>query len=186
LPRNPLPWLVGVMALFSMVPEGAIIDWSAYHMRQDLGASVTLAGFGFAAFSFSMAVMRFAGDLVRDRFGAVRTLRACTVIAIIGMLIVGFSTDPYVSLVGFAICGIGISNMVPIAFSMAGNMPGVNASVGLSIATTLGYSGMLVAPSLIGFIASHSGFGVVFIALPVLLLVVLAFSSLARYADQKH
>jgi fucose permease len=76
--------------------------------------------------------------------------------------------------------------MVPIAFSMAGNMPGVNASVGLSIATTLGYSGMLVAPSLIGFIASHSGFGVVFIALPVLLLVVLAFSSLARYADQKH
>jgi MFS family permease len=186
LPRNPLPWLVGVMALFSMVPEGAIIDWSAYHMRQDLGASVTLAGFGFAAFSFSMAVMRFAGDLVRDRFGAVRTLRACTVIAIIGMLIVGFSTDPYVSLVGFAICGIGISNMVPIAFSMAGNMPGVNPSVGLSIATTLGYSGMLVAPSLIGFVASHSGFGVVFIALPVLLLVVLAFSSLARYADQKH
>lgn len=186
LPRNPLPWLVGVMALFSMVPEGAIIDWSAYHMRQDLGASVTLAGFGFAAFSFSMAVMRFAGDLVRDRFGAVRTLRVCTVIAIIGMLIVGFSTDPYVSLVGFAICGIGISNMVPIAFSMAGNMPGVNPSVGLSIATTLGYSGMLVAPSLIGFVASHSGFGVVFIALPVLLLVVLAFSSLARYADQKH
>ncbi|MDH7788465.1 putative MFS family arabinose efflux permease [Ochrobactrum sp. 19YEA23] len=186
LPRNPLPWLVGVMALFSMVPEGAIIDWSAYHMRQDLGASVTLAGFGFAAFSFSMAVMRFAGDLVRDRFGAVRTLRVCTVIAIIGMLIVGFSSDPYVSLVGFAICGIGISNMVPIAFSMAGNMPGVNPSVGLSIATTLGYSGMLVAPSLIGFVASHSGFGVVFIALPALLLVVLAFSSLARYADQKH
>ncbi|MFK3667716.1 MFS transporter [Ochrobactrum teleogrylli] len=186
LPRNPLPWLVGVMALFSMVPEGAIIDWSAYHMRQDLGASVTLAGFGFAAFSFSMAVMRFAGDLVRDRFGAVRTLRACTTIAIIGMLIVGFSTDPYVSLVGFAICGIGISNMVPIAFSMAGNIPGVNPSVGLSIATTLGYSGMLVAPSLIGFVAKHSGFGVVFIALPVLLLVVLAFSSLARYADQKH
>lgn len=186
LPRNPLPWLVGVMALFSMVPEGAIIDWSAYHMRQDLGASVTLAGFGFAAFSFSMAVMRFAGDLVRDRFGAVRTLRACTTIAIIGMLIVGFSTDPYVSLVGFAICGIGISNMVPIAFSMAGNMPGVNPSVGLSIATTLGYSGMLVAPSLIGFVAKHSGFGVVFITLPVLLLVVLAFSSLARYADQKH
>ena len=186
LPRNPLPWLVGVMALFSMVPEGAIIDWSAYHMRQDLGASVTLAGFGFAAFSFSMAVMRFAGDLVRDRFGAVRTLRACTTIAIIGMLIVGFSNDPYVSLVGFAICGIGISNMVPIAFSMAGNIPGVNPSVGLSIATTLGYSGMLVAPSLIGFVAKHSGFGVVFIALPVLLLVVLAFSSLARYADQKH
>ncbi len=186
LPRNPLPWLVGVMALFSMVPEGAILDWGAYHMQQDLGASVTLAGFGFAAFSLSMAVMRFAGDLVRDRFGAVKTLRACTMIAIVGMLIVGFSSNSYLAILGFAICGIGISNMVPIAFSMAGNMPGVNPSVGLSIATTLGYSGMLVAPSLIGFVAKHSGFGVVFIALPVLLLVVLAFSSLARYADSQH
>lgn len=187
LPRNPLPWLVGIMALFSMIPEGAILDWGAYHMRQDLGASASLAGFGFAAFSFSMAVMRFAGDLVRDRLGAVKTLRACTTIAIIGMVIVGFSGNPYVTLVGFAICGIGISNMVPIAFSIAGNMPGVNPSVSLSIATTLGYSGMLVAPSLIGFVAKQTGnFGVVFLALPVLLLVVLAFSSLARYADQKH
>lgn len=187
LPRNPLPWLVGIMALFSMIPEGAILDWGAYHMRQDLGASASLAGFGFAAFSFSMAVMRFAGDLVRDRLGAVKTLRACTTIAIIGMVIVGFSSNPYVTLVGFAICGIGISNMVPIAFSIAGNMPGVNPSVGLSIATTLGYSGMLVAPSLIGFVAKQTGnFGIVFLALPVLLLVVLAFSSLARYADQKH
>ncbi|MBB4095378.1 MFS transporter [Brucella pecoris] len=186
LPRNPLPWLVGVMALFSMVPEGAILDWGAYHMRQDLGASVTVAGFGFAAFSGSMAIMRFAGDLVRDRFGAVKTLRACTVIAIIGMLIVGFGNSSTTAIIGFAICGIGISNMVPIAFSMAGNMPGVNPSVGLSIATTLGYSGMLVAPSLIGFVAKHSGFGVVFLALPILLLVVLAFSSLARYADHKH
>ncbi|WP_343314711.1 MFS transporter [Brucella sp. BE17] len=187
LPRNPLPWLVGVIALFAMVPEGAILDWGAYHMRQDLGASATVAGFGFAAFSFSMAVMRFAGDLVRDRFGAVKTLRTCTMIAIIGMLIVGFSNSPYVSLVGFAICGIGISNIVPIAFSIAGNMPGVNPSVALSIATTLGYSGMLVAPSLIGFVAKQTGnFGVVFAVLPVLLLVVLAFSSLARYADQPH
>lgn len=187
LPRNPLPWLVGVMALFAMVPEGAILDWGAYHMRQDLGASATVAGFGFAAFSFAMAVMRFAGDVVRDRFGAVKTMRACTIIAIIGMLIIGFSSNPYLSLVGFAICGIGISNIVPIAFSIAGNMPGVHPSVALSIATTLGYSGMLVAPSLIGFVAKQAGnFGVVFAALPVLLLVVLAFSSLARYADQSH
>ena len=185
-PRSPLPWLVGVVALFSMVPEGAILDWGAYHMQQDLGASVTLAGFGFAAFSFSMAVMRFAGDLVRDHFGAVKTLRACTTIAIVGMLIVGFSSNSYLAILGFAICGIGISNMVPIAFSMAGNMPGVNPSVGLSIATTLGYSGMLVAPSLIGFVAKHSGFGVVFLALPVLLVMVLAFSGLARHADQDH
>jgi fucose permease len=50
----------------------------------------------------------------------------------------------------------------------------------------MGYSGMLVAPSLIGFVAKHSGFSVVFLSLPVLLLVVLAFSGLAKYADSSH
>ena len=183
LPKSPLPWLVGLMALFSMIPEGAILDWGAYHMKQDLGASVMLAGFGFAAFSCAMATMRFAGDLVRDRFGAVRTLRGCTLIAIAGMLVVGLARDPYTAIAGFALCGIGISNMVPIAFSIAGNMPGVSPGVGLSIATMLGYSGMLVAPSLIGFVARHSGFGIIFVSLPVLLLVVLACSGLARHAD---
>ena len=42
---------------------------------------------------------------------------------------------------------------------------------------------MLVAPSLIGFVAEHVGFAAVFMALPVLLLVVLLFSKLAHYAD---
>lgn len=184
-PRDPLPWLIGVIALFSMIPEGAIIDWGAYYLKEELGASVVVAGFGFAAFSFTMAAMRFAGDLVRDRFGAINTLRICTLIAIGGLVIVGLSYHPYGVIVGFAICGIGISNMVPIAFSMAGNIPGVNPSVSLSIATTMGYSGMLVAPSLIGFVARHSGFGVVFLAMPVLLLIVLMFSGLARYADSR-
>ncbi|MCL7998486.1 MFS transporter [Brucella sp. 21LCYQ03] len=186
LPLHPLPWLVGFIALFSMIPEGAILDWSAFFLRDELGASVMVASFGFAAFSLTMSIMRFAGDIVRDHFGAIKTLRFCTSIAIIGMLIVGLSSHPYAVIFGFAICGIGISNMVPIAFSIAGNIPGINPSVGLSIATTMGYSGMLVAPSLIGFVAKHSGFSVVFLSLPVLLLVVLAFSGLAKYADSSH
>src|SRR5690606_4756190 len=137
-PRQPLPWLIGVIALFSMIPEGAVIDWGAYYLREELGASVVVAGFGFAAFSFTMAAMRFAGDLVRDRFGATKTLRFCTMIAIVGLIIVGLSNHPYGVIAGFAICGIGISHMVPIAFSIAGKIPGVNPSVSLSIATTMG------------------------------------------------
>lgn len=182
-PKSPLPWLVGVMALFCMVPEGAILDWSSYHMQQDLGIDAARAGVGFAAFSAAMAIMRFAGDLIRDRLGAVLTMRICGAIAIAGLLIVGLTGNFYLAVLGFGLCGIGISNLVPIAFSMAGNLPGILPSVGLSIVTTLGYSGMLVAPSVIGFVAKYSGFGVVFASLPILLLVVLVFSGYARYAD---
>ena len=183
LPLVPLPWLLGLMALFSMVPEGAVLDWGALYLRQELDASIALSGLGFAAFSLTMAVMRFAGDLVRDRLGGVKTLRICTLFAIAGMLLAAFAPDAEIAIVGFALCGIGISNMVPIVFSAAGNIPGLKAGIGLSVVTTMGYSGMLVAPSAIGFVAEHIGFSVVFMALPVLLVVVLLFSNLARYAD---
>jgi fucose permease len=183
LPMMPLPWLLGLMALFSMVPEGAVLDWGALYLRQELGASVALSGFGFAAFSLTMANMRFAGDLVRDRFGGVKTLRICTLFAIAGMLFAALAPSAEIAIIGFALCGVGISNMVPIAFSAAGNIPGLRNGIGLSVVTTMGYSGMLVAPSAIGFAAEHVGFSVIFMALPVLLVVVLLFSNLARYAD---
>jgi len=183
LPMTPLPWIIGIIALFSMVPEGTVLDWGALYLRDELGASVALSGFGFAAFSATMAVMRFAGDHVRDRFGAVLTLRVCTMTALVGLVMAGLAPNAIIAIIGFALAGIGISNMVPIAFSAAGNMPGLAPGIGLSVATFMGYSGMLFAPSLIGFVAEHTGFAIVFTAVPVLFIVVLLFSRHAVHAD---
>jgi fucose permease len=74
--------------------------------------------------------------------------------------------------------------MVPIAFSAAGNLPGMAKGVGLSVVTIMGYSGTLFAPTIFGFVAEHTGFSAIYIGTPMLLLVVLALSGLARYADR--
>jgi MFS family permease len=178
-----LALLVGMMALFSMIPEGAILDWSALYLRQELGASVEAAGFAFAAFSATMALMRFSGDLIRDRLGAVLTLRLSTLFAGAGLLVSAFAPSVPVAAAGFALAGLGIANMVPIAFSAAGNLPGLAAGVGISAVSFMGYSGLLFAPSLIGFIAEHTGLGAIFVGLPLLYIMVLALSGLARHAD---
>ena len=178
-----LALLVGMMALFSMIPEGAVLDWSALYLQQELGASVEAAGFAFAAFSATMAVMRFSGDAIRDRLGAVLTLRLSTVVAGTGLLTAAFAGSVPVAALGFALAGLGIANMVPIAFSAAGNLPGLAAGVGISAVSFMGYSGLLFAPSLIGFIAKHTGLGPIYVGLPLLYIVVLALSGLARHAD---
>lgn len=182
-PSSPLPYLVGIMALFSMIPEGAILDWSALYLQRDHGADIELAALGFAAFSATMAIMRFAGDAIRHRLGAVTTLRVCGAFALTGMVIGALAPTAELVILGFAIAGIGISNMVPIAFSAAGNLPGVPPGIGLSIVTVTGYSGILVAPSAIGFIAEHTGFSPVLLGTAGLILVTLALSRLARYAN---
>ncbi|MFC0202437.1 MFS transporter [Paracoccus rhizosphaerae] len=183
LPRTGLPYLLGLMALTSMVPEGAILDWAAVYLEREMGASLAVAGWGFAACAGTMATMRFLGDALRLRFGAVRTLRISAAIAMAGLALAGLGTVPAAAIAGFALAGIGIANMVPIALSAAGNVPGLAAGVGLSVVTIMGYSGILLAPGSIGWLAEKLSLGTIYLGLAVLLLVPLALSRLAATAD---
>ena len=183
LPRSPVLYLVGVVALFSMIPEGAVLDWSALYLRQELGAGIATAGFAFALFSGAMALMRFAGDGIRNRYGAVTTMRVSSLIAAAGILAGGLAPWASLAILAFGIAGLGVANMVPIAFSAAGNQPGLSPGAGMSVVTTMGYSGILLAPSGIGFVAQQVGLAPVFIALSLLLLVVCALSPLVASAD---
>ena len=183
LTLKPMPYVVGLVALFSMVPEGAILDWGALYLRQDLGADVTLSGLAFGAVAATMALMRFAGDAVRQRFGAVATIRWSAIVAGVGLVMAALATGPAMAITGFALSGLGIANLVPVALSAAGNLPGLPPGVGISIATCMGYSGILLAPALIGFVAEYNGFSIAFMGLAALFVVVLALSSVARHAD---
>jgi MFS family permease len=58
-PRGATIYLLGVVALFAMIPEGAVVDWGALYLAQDFGATVATGGFGYAAFAGAMAIMRF-------------------------------------------------------------------------------------------------------------------------------
>ena len=178
-------WLTGIICLIMMTPEGAVLDWGALYLRQELGADPALSGLAFGAFSAAMALMRFLGDLVRDRFGAVKTFRVSSVLAMIGLTTAGLAQSPEAAIAGFAIAGLGFANTVPIAFSAAGNLPGLPQGLAISVVTFMGYSGILFAPSVIGFIAEHTGFSIIYLALPVFVIMPLVFSGLMRHADRQ-
>lgn len=184
-PTNPLIYLIGLMALFSMVPEGSVLDWAALYLKQERGADIATAGFAFAAFSGTMAIMRFLGDGVRNRFGAVKTLRVSALIGASGLLVASIAPTPWIAILAFAFSGLGIANMVPIAFSAAGNQPGTSSGIALSMVTLMGYSGILVAPSAIGFIGGSTGFGPIYMVLAALLIVVFLMANLAATADRE-
>jgi len=186
LPRGLTIYLLGVAALFAMIPEGAVVDWGALFLSTELGASLTVAGFAYAAFAGTMAAMRFAGDGVRDRFGGVTTLRWSAVVASLAMLGAAFAPNAPVAIGCFALAGVGIANIVPVIFSAAGNQPGMAAGVGMSVVTSMGYSGILVAPSAMGYVGERIGFAPVFAGMGVLLAVVAMLGGFARAADRKQ
>lgn len=183
LPRSPRVWLLGLTALLCMTPEGAIMDWSALYLIDDLGIGTGAAGLGFALFSGAMATMRFAGDAVRNRFGAVRTLRVSALVAAVAMIAASLAPTPGLAMLAFAVAGLGIANTVPILFSAAGNLQGMSPGAGLATVTMVGYAGILVAPSTIGYIAEHAGFRFTWAGLALCLIVVASLARLARDAD---
>ena len=100
--------------------EGAIGDWSGIYLRHDTGASSAASAMAFTGFSLGMAITRLSGDFINERLGAGRLLRGGTAllaVALGAVLLIG-ETAPAV--VGFALCGLGIANAVPLLFSAAG------------------------------------------------------------------
>lgn len=185
LPGRSAVYVTGIIALFSMVPEGAVLDWSALYLRQHFASDIAVAGLAFAAFSAAMAAMRFLGDRVRDRLGAVTTLRVSSLVAAAGMLGAGLAPGDWMAIAGFALAGLGIANMVPIAFSAAGNHGGTVPGASLSTVTLMGYSGILVAPSAIGFVGGQTGLAPVYVAVSMLPVVVFLLARNAAVADFK-
>lgn len=149
---HPAVWNLGVLAFLGLLAEGAMGDWSALYLRLSLFADEARAVWGFAAFSLTMAVGRFAGDALRARFDAEGLVRASSALAFLGMLLVLAGGVP-VALVGFGLVGLGLSNTVPVLFSAAGRIGGLGPGVGIAGVATAGYFGLLVGPPLIGFLA---------------------------------
>ncbi len=185
-PKALLPYLIGIVALFSALPEGAVIDWSAFYLREEIGADALTSSYAFGSFSAAMAFVRFLGDPVRKKLGAVKMVKICSLVAAFGLLLSGLSTTPELIITGFAITGLGLSNLIPIAFSAAGNLPGVAPGISLSLTTTIGYSGVLVAPAILGYMAEFTGFSILFASLSILLLAVFFLAPMTTHADYRE
>jgi MFS family permease len=146
--------LFGLIALCSAYGEGAIGDWGALHLRQDLGAGPGLAAAGYAAFALAEASGRLAGSWLLDRLGQTRVLALGGLAACAGMLAAALAPSLGLALAGFALTGLGVANMFPAAMTRAGLLAGPN---GVAVASTLGYTGFLLGPPMIGFLAGSVG-----------------------------
>ncbi|MFC8826416.1 MFS transporter [Streptomyces sp. NPDC057137] len=142
--------LFGVIALCTAYGEGALADWGALHLAQDLDAGAGLAAAGYSLFALAMTVGRLSGTALLERLGQTRTLVAGGVLASLGMLLGALAPTTWLALAGFAVTGLGLANIFPVAVARAGALAGPS---GVAAASTLGYGGMLLGPPAIGFLA---------------------------------
>ncbi|MGW7042662.1 MFS transporter [Streptomyces avermitilis] len=180
-PRSAL--LIGAVGFCAVFAEGASLDWSAVYLRDRLDSSAGLAAASTTAFTLTMAVARIAGDAVVDRFGAVRTVRVGGVLATLGGLLVVSAWHPAVAMAGFALMGLGIAVVVPLAFAAAGRS-GPSPSQAIAGVATITYTSGLVAPSAIGTLAQATSLMVSFGLVTVLACGLVVFAGVLRAGDR--
>ncbi|MGW1074021.1 MFS transporter [Streptomyces sp. NPDC002537] len=155
-PRFSLPpraaLAIGAVGFCAVFAEGASLDWSAVYLRDVIGSDPGVAAGCTTAFSCTMAAARFAGDAAVRRYGPVRTVRYGGALATAGGVLVVSATGPVAAVAGFALIGLGVAVVVPLAFSAAGRSGPAPARAIAGVATVVYTSGLL-APAAIGQIA---------------------------------
>jgi MFS family permease len=166
LPPRPVV-LIALVAFAAMFAEIASQDWSALYLTNVAQAPPGVAAAAYSGFAATMAVARLVGDRVVDRLGRVRAVRYSGLVATAGAVMVAAGRTPLVAIAGFALIGIGVAVVVPLAFTAAGNA-GPRPAHQIAGVSTIAYGAGLIAPAAIGGIAQATSLAVSFVVVALL------------------
>lgn len=152
-------WIVlgfGVIAACTAYGEYANNNWATLHLRQDLGATAAVAGYGFACYSCAIAGGRFLGSRLIRRLGDTTVVTGGFLLAAVGVLVAGWAAHLpgglALAFAGYIVLGLGLANVFPIAISRGGALGGPRGVSRVSMVSTVG---TLSQAPVIGFLTDR-------------------------------
>ncbi len=174
---------LGLLCFLALMIEGSILDWAAIMMREKFEIDASFAALGFGFYQAGMAAARLTGDWIRLRAGAVRMVLWSALLAAAGTALALSAPSPYLALVAFVFAGLGLGNIAPVLFAGGGRLEPDAPGRGIAAVTTLGYSGFLLGPPLIGFLAQVSSVSTALFLTVAAALIIAFFARSVRAAD---
>ena len=153
--------------------EGGIDSWAALYMRDAIGVEGFKIGIPAICFNLFMVFGRLIGDKIRDKLGVYKFLLGLMLMTLLGLVIIISYNTIVSSIIGFSILGFGISSIIPLAYSLASKIEGIDSAVGISIISICAYGVFMIAPAFMGYIAKYLGINYVFS--PMIILFSIAF-----------
>ncbi|HEY5707264.1 MAG TPA: MFS transporter [Terrimicrobiaceae bacterium] len=171
--------LLGIIVFGTAVGEGAANDWLALMLVDNRGAPAAFGALTYAGFNVTMAIGRFAGGVIIQRFGRGTVLRVAGLLASAGVAALCLVPSTAIALLGALAWGLGLSVVFPSAMSAAGELPG-RGSRAIAVVSTIGYGGFLLGAPLIGLLAHQMPLDRALLVVSVLVLPVAVLASVAR------
>ncbi|MCU4503421.1 MFS transporter [Acinetobacter sp. WU_MDCI_Abxe161] len=164
--------LIGMMCFIAFLSEGAAMDWGGIYLTSKYQLNPAFAGLAYTFFALSMTSGRFAGHVLLKQWGEKNIVTYSAIVAAIGMAIIVTAPVWQVVILGYALLGLGCSNIVPVMFSRVGRQNNMPKAAALSLVSTIAYTGSLSGPALIGLIGEWTSLSTVLTGVAVLLFVI--------------
>jgi MFS family permease len=148
---------LGLIAFCCMLCEGTMSDWSGIYLSKELHLSKGYVNMGYVAYLGCMTSGRLLGDWLANHLGNKKLLLLSSLLLGLGALLIASFHSLFPAILGFMLCGFGVSCVVPFLFSHAGKSATMSSGVAIAAVSTIGYLGFLIGPPLIGFLASAVG-----------------------------
>ena len=155
--------LLAIIAMANALTEGSVDSWGALYMNDYINVNGFYVGIATISFNIFMVIGRIYGDWLRDKFGIYLLIIILLLLTISSLLILINFDSIISSLLGFALLGMGASSIVPLAYSLASNVKGVDSGVGITIISVAVYGTFIGAPASLGLLANSYGVNNIFI-----------------------
>lgn len=166
-----------LVAVCATMFEDAGNSWSALYLSDSLGSTAAIAALGYVALTGAQFIGRIVGDRLVDRFGQRPVAASGGAIAALGMgAALAFPSVP-LTIVGFALVGLGSATLVPAAMHAADEVPGLRPGTGVTIVSWLMRIGFLISPLIVGIIADASSLRLGLLIVPIGGILVIVFSA---------
>lgn len=169
---NGIIVLIGMMCFIAFLSEGAAMDWGGIYLTSKYQLNPAFAGLAYTFFALSMTTGRFAGHILLKQLGEKSIVTYSAIVAAIGMAVIVTAPVWQVVILGYALLGLGCSNIVPVMFSRVGRQNVMPKAAALSLVSTIAYTGSLTGPALIGLIGEWTSLGAVLSGVAILLSII--------------
>lgn len=152
---HPVILMISFMLFVLYLTEGAMLDWSGVYLYEERGVSLEMAGYGYAAFAIMMTLCRFFGDKVVLRMGRRRVIVLGTMLICLGFVLSALIDHAIGNILCFMLIGVGSSNVIPQLVSYVARVSDVPMHISVTLVNSFGFTGVLMGPAIIGFVAQH-------------------------------
>jgi MFS family permease len=174
--------LIGIAVMIMFIGDSGASQWSTIYLQKQLIASDRVMPLGFAAYLAFQLLGRAVADWVISRIGAIATLITGAVVAAGGFAVVALAPVPAVAIGGFALVGVGLSVVVPLAFSAADALDPAGTGTVIARVNLFNYAGVVLGAALVGVVGGTANYRVAFAVPGVLVLLICAVAPSFRLA----